>query len=194
MTPAERRGVVYLMVCAAPPARDALVLVELAQQAGWEVCVIATPNARRFIDPPALEAATGHPVRFDYKQPDEPDELPPPDAIVVAPATFNTLNKWAAGIKPGRYTIPSVLAGTLGILADRDKREGDPDPTARSSRSLQGPPAAEVTIERGEPGGWQPGLLVGRGVDRGEQTLDGGGVRLHGAVDQDRRGGVDPAL
>jgi flavoprotein len=24
--------------------------------------------------------------------------LPPPDAIVVAPATFNTINKWAAGI------------------------------------------------------------------------------------------------
>jgi phosphopantothenoylcysteine synthetase/decarboxylase len=97
-TPAERRGVLYLVVCAAPPARDALVLVQLAKQAGWEVCVIATPSARRFIDPPALEAATGHPVRFDYKQPDEPDVLPPPDAIVVAPATFNTINKWAAGI------------------------------------------------------------------------------------------------
>jgi phosphopantothenoylcysteine synthetase/decarboxylase len=97
-TPDGRRGVLYLIVCAAPPARDALVLVELAQQVGWEVCVIATPSARRFIDPPALEAATGHPVRFDYKQPDEPDVLPPPDAIVVAPATFNTINKWAAGI------------------------------------------------------------------------------------------------
>jgi phosphopantothenoylcysteine synthetase/decarboxylase len=97
-TPAERRGVLYLVVCAAPPARDALVLVELAKQAGWEVCVIATPSARSFIDPPALEAATGHPVRFDYKQPDEPDVLPPPDAIVVAPVTFNTINKWAAGI------------------------------------------------------------------------------------------------
>jgi phosphopantothenoylcysteine synthetase/decarboxylase len=24
--------------------------------------------------------------------------LPPPDAIAVAPATFNTVNKWAAGI------------------------------------------------------------------------------------------------
>jgi flavoprotein len=30
--------------------------------------------------------------------PDEPDELPPADAVVVAPATFNTVNKWAAGI------------------------------------------------------------------------------------------------
>jgi hypothetical protein len=24
--------------------------------------------------------------------------LPPPDAVIVAPATFNTINKWAAGI------------------------------------------------------------------------------------------------
>jgi len=37
-------------------------------------------------------------VRYDYKQPDEPDVLPPADAMVVAPAIFNTVNKWAAGI------------------------------------------------------------------------------------------------
>ena len=96
--PVGRRGVLYLVVCAAPPARDALVLVELAQAAGWEVCVIATPSARSFADLPTLEAATGHPVRSDYKQPDDPDVLPAPDAIAVAPATFNTINKWAAGI------------------------------------------------------------------------------------------------
>jgi phosphopantothenoylcysteine synthetase/decarboxylase len=62
------------------------------------VCVIATPSGRSFIDPAALEAATGHPIRSEYKQPDTADVLPPPDAIVVAPATFNTINKWAAGI------------------------------------------------------------------------------------------------
>lgn len=39
-----------------------------------------------------------HPLREDYKQPDEDDVLPPPDALVVAPATFNTVNKLAAGI------------------------------------------------------------------------------------------------
>ena len=45
-----------------------------------------------------LAALTGHPVRSDYKRPEDPDVLPPPDAVVVAPATFNTINKWAAGI------------------------------------------------------------------------------------------------
>jgi phosphopantothenoylcysteine synthetase/decarboxylase len=95
---AERRGVLYLIVCGAPPARDAGRLVQLAQGQGWEVCVIATPSARSFIDPPALEAASGHPIRSEYKQPDAADVLPPADGIVVAPATFNTINKWAAGI------------------------------------------------------------------------------------------------
>ena len=95
--PGERRGVLYVIVCGAPPARDANRLVQLAQAEGWDVCVIATPSARSFIDSPALEAATGHQVRSEYKQPDAADVLPP-DAIVVAPATFNTVNKWAAGI------------------------------------------------------------------------------------------------
>lgn len=33
-----------------------------------------------------------------YKQPGQPDVLPPADAMVVAPATFNSLSKLAAGI------------------------------------------------------------------------------------------------
>jgi hypothetical protein len=66
-----RRGVLYLIVCGAPPARDSGRLVQLAQAEGWVVCVIATPSARSFIDAPALEAATGHPIRSQYKQPDE---------------------------------------------------------------------------------------------------------------------------
>ena len=46
---------------------------------------------------PSLEELTGRPVRSDYKLPDEPDVLPQADAIVVAPATFNTMNKVIAG-------------------------------------------------------------------------------------------------
>src|SRR4051812_33241091 len=41
--------------------------------------------------------AARRPIRYDYKQPDEPDAFPPPDAVVVAPATFNTINKWSSG-------------------------------------------------------------------------------------------------
>ena len=90
--------VLYVIACAAPPTRDVGKLVALAQEDGWDVCVLTTPSGRRFADVAALEQATGHPVRSDYKDPGEPDVLPAPDAIIVAPATVNTINKWAAGI------------------------------------------------------------------------------------------------
>jgi len=96
--PETPRRVLYLICCGSPPARDAAVLVELAQSRGWDVCVIASPDGTKWLDRPALQKLTGHPVRSDYKQPDDPDVLPPPDAIIVAPATVNTINKWAAGI------------------------------------------------------------------------------------------------
>ncbi len=89
--------VLCLVVCAAGPAGDAGELVGLAQDDGWTVQVIATPAALDFIDVPALERQTGRPVRSRYRKPSEP-RSPRADAIVVAPATFNTVNKFAAGI------------------------------------------------------------------------------------------------
>lgn len=90
--------VLYVIACGAPPTREIQKLIVPAQQAGWDVCLILTPMATRFVDVVALRQLTGHPVRSDYKQPNDPDVLPEPDAIVVAPATCNTINKWANGI------------------------------------------------------------------------------------------------
>jgi phosphopantothenoylcysteine decarboxylase len=99
MTPQQpRHKVLYVIACGAPPARDVAKLVRLCQTAGWQVCVILTPSACAFTDLPLLEELTGYPVRSTYKQPQEPDMLPPPDAILVAPMTFNTANKWVLGI------------------------------------------------------------------------------------------------
>ena len=90
--------VLYVIVCGAPPARDVGLLVRRAQDDGWDVCVLTTPSGRKFVDVADLKQLTGHPVRSDYKNPGEPDVLPSPDAIVLAPATVNTINKWGAGI------------------------------------------------------------------------------------------------
>jgi hypothetical protein len=90
--------VLYLIACGAHPAGEVAQFAPLAQADGWDVCVIATPDGAKFVDAGRLAALTGHPVRLHYKQPDEPDVLPPPDAIVIAPATFNTLSKLAAGV------------------------------------------------------------------------------------------------
>src|SRR4051794_22497869 len=96
MTAAAR--VLYAVVCGSPPPRGVGTLVALARSDGWDVCVIATPDGLKFIDVPNLAELTGHPVRHRYKYPGDPDVLPPADAILVAPATVNTINKWAAGI------------------------------------------------------------------------------------------------
>nr|WP_042188938.1 flavoprotein [Kibdelosporangium sp. MJ126-NF4]CEL18551.1 Phosphopantothenoylcysteine decarboxylase homolog [Kibdelosporangium sp. MJ126-NF4]CTQ98035.1 Phosphopantothenoylcysteine decarboxylase (EC 4.1.1.36) homolog [Kibdelosporangium sp. MJ126-NF4] len=90
--------VLYVITCATPAARDVGKLVDLAQGRGWTVCLIATPRALRFIDQAALEQQTGYPVRSDYKEPGTPDILPPATAMIVGGASFNTINKWAAGI------------------------------------------------------------------------------------------------
>ncbi len=96
--PQHDKAILYLILCAAPPAQRMQDFILLAQRAGWDVCVIATPQATRFIDIPALATLTGYPVRSEYKLLGEADALPKADAIVVAPATFNTINKWALGI------------------------------------------------------------------------------------------------
>lgn len=91
-------GVLYVIVCGAPAASNVDEFIRLAQEAGWLVRVIATPMGERFIDAARLATLTGNRVRSAFRMPDEPDELPAADAVVVAPVTFNTVNKWAAGI------------------------------------------------------------------------------------------------
>ena len=98
MTTSHPASALYIIACGGRPAGDLAGFVRHAQDQGWEACVIATPSAMKFLDAPLLARVTGHPVRSDYKRPEEPDVLPPPSAFVVAPATFNTINKLAAGI------------------------------------------------------------------------------------------------
>lgn len=93
------RGVLYIVVCGAGPAAQVGELATSAQRAGWDVHLIATPAALAFIDTVALAATTGHPVRTGHRtdRTGQP-RLPRADAIIVAPASYNTINKWATGI------------------------------------------------------------------------------------------------
>jgi Flavoprotein len=95
----EPTATLYLIVCGAGPASDISTLIDLAQAQGWRVCVITTPNGAEFVDTARLEELTGYPVRAEFRKPDDPEpSWPPADAIVVAPATINTVSKWAGGI------------------------------------------------------------------------------------------------
>ena len=98
MAIADNRPVLYLIACGAGPARQLPAFAGFAQREGWDVCVITTPAGATFLDADRMSELTRHPVRVHYKHPDEPDVLPPADAFAIAPATFNTINKLAAGI------------------------------------------------------------------------------------------------
>jgi Flavoprotein len=93
----ERRPVLYVIASGAAPARELPALIS-ALTGDWDTCVITTPEGSRFFDISRATELTGRPVRSSFKDPDAPDVLPPADAFAAAPATFNTINKWAAGI------------------------------------------------------------------------------------------------
>jgi hypothetical protein len=79
--------VLYIIACGAPPSGDIAKFVHAAQREKWDACLIASPSATKFFDIASLANQTGHPVRSDYKEPEDPDVLPDPDAIVVTPTT-----------------------------------------------------------------------------------------------------------
>ncbi|WP_328340542.1 flavoprotein [Micromonospora sp. NBC_00421] len=88
-----------IVVCAAGPAPDVTTLINTAHQQSWTAAVTATPDATSFIDIPAIEKLTGTPVRSDYRAaPGTRRSLPTTDALVVAPATYNSINKIALGL------------------------------------------------------------------------------------------------
>jgi phosphopantothenoylcysteine synthetase/decarboxylase len=104
----HRGRLLSVIVCGAGPASDVGKLVKLAQQRGWSVQLIATPAALAFLDLAALEALAGSAVRSAYRSPGEPRSLKS-DAVIVAPATYNTINKCAHGISD---------TYALGLLAE----------------------------------------------------------------------------
>src|SRR5215469_6181802 len=102
-------------VCGAAPTAEVGVLVRLAQQRSWTVRAIPTPDALSFVDAAALEAMTGNIVEVGYRSPS--DVRPPrPDAVIVAPATFNTVNKAALGITDTH---------ALGVIAEAIGRRSE---------------------------------------------------------------------
>lgn len=97
MTELQRKPFLYIVVCAAGVAGDVGRLITAAQILGWFVGVVATPQGLGFLDAAAVEDQTGYPIRSAWRSPGEARRFPPAGAIAVAPATFNTVNKWAAG-------------------------------------------------------------------------------------------------
>lgn len=92
-------GHLQIIVCGAGPTTDVNRLIEVAHERSWTAVVTATAGALPFVDVPMLEELTGNPVRTSYQtQPNGQRALPQIDAVIIAPATYNTINKLALGI------------------------------------------------------------------------------------------------
>jgi phosphopantothenoylcysteine synthetase/decarboxylase len=135
---ARNGGVLSVVVSGAAAAADVGSLVKRAVERGWTVQVIATPSALAFFDAAEIEAVTG------------------PDAIIVAPATFNLLNQWALGIADS-YAL-AVLAEQTGMGLPTVVLPAVSAPLAsrpQFARSVQALRAEGVSVLLG-PGGTAP--------------------------------------
>src|SRR5690606_35421311 len=94
---------VVLGVCGSIAAYKSAQLTRLLVKAGANVQVVMTPDAKNFITPLTLSTLSGNPVLVDYFDPESGDWnnhvhlALAADAIVVAPASANTLAKFAQG-------------------------------------------------------------------------------------------------
>jgi phosphopantothenoylcysteine synthetase/decarboxylase len=105
---------IELVVCAAPLARRAPDLVSALTVSGWEVTATTSFNAEAWVDPVALVAAGSTNSRRPVGAP-RPE---PASAVVLAPATFNTLNKLRAGISdtPALGVLNDAIGQQLPVL------------------------------------------------------------------------------
>jgi phosphopantothenoylcysteine synthetase/decarboxylase len=102
-----------VIVCGAGPADRVGELVDLAQADGWTVQLVATAAAVPMLNLSELEDLTGAPIRTDYGQRrNEGRRSSAADGLIIAPATYNTINKLALGIND---TYPlNVAAEAIG--------------------------------------------------------------------------------
>jgi hypothetical protein len=89
--------VAYLIATAAPPVLELSTALQQLDGLGWTTYVILTPTAASWLADSGAERAELN-VRVQPRQPTEPDQLPDATAVLAAPLTFNTVNKWAMGV------------------------------------------------------------------------------------------------
>lgn len=159
MSPTGAGQALTVVVCAAGPAPHVTNLVALAHGGGWTVDLIATPAAVDFLDVDALEQTLGRPVRTRTLQsaPTAPRALPASAGVIVAPATFNTVCKLAAGIADN-YALTTV-AEAIGrrvptvVVPFVNTAFATRLPFTRAVAELR---SEGVRIILGDDDGWQP--------------------------------------
>lgn len=109
--------ILFIVTGSIAAAKACDVLSKLVQR-GHQVRCVATGSALRFVGPATFEGLTGHPVLADLFAPGAALEhinlTRWADAVLVCPATANTLNRLAAG-------LADDLPGALFLARDASK-------------------------------------------------------------------------
>jgi hypothetical protein len=156
------RGVLYLVVSSASAPEDVPELVGLCQAAGWRVAVFSTPLGVMFIDCAELERQTGTPGPLGVPAAWHRGPVPPANAVLACPLTFNSANKFAHGhadnfavsllCEMAGYSVPIIAVPRCKPqLATRLRRQhrdaaghGSPSPVRRRRPGR----AADAPMER----------------------------------------------
>lgn len=109
----------YLIVSGAATARRVPALLPCLVSAAPRVITVLTPNARQVVSPRELALIPGHRIVESYFD-DAILPRPPRGVVLVAPCSFNSLNKLAQGIADSlalSITAEAIGRGTPVIVA-----------------------------------------------------------------------------
>jgi phosphopantothenoylcysteine decarboxylase/phosphopantothenate--cysteine ligase len=101
---------IFLFVTGSDRANDAPEIVRETVAAGWKTYTILTPNVSSVLSPDEIYDVLGSYAIRNYMDP--PLDIFPFGTMLVAPCTFNTLNKLALGLADNLVT--SMIADALG--------------------------------------------------------------------------------
>lgn len=162
-------GHLQIIVCGAGPATDVHELIAAAHTRYWTAAVTATTSAVPFLDAPMIENLAGNPIRTGFQTPPNGQRtLPPADALIIAPATYNTINKLALGIAD---TYPLTSAAELigrGIptvivpFVNAAVAARNPSPARSSTCAAKASASCPAQTTAGNPTRPAPGPTPGR--------------------------------
>ena len=107
---------VELVACAAPLADRVGEFAAALAEAGWVPRVTLSPNARSWVYESTIRELSQH--LKQTRSPGEPRRSARPEAVILIPGTFNTLNKLRAGISdtPALGVLNDALGAGVPLL------------------------------------------------------------------------------